>query len=413
MAATLCYRHGRVALTGLLHWVLVLAVTCPALAMSATENIAIGYLELLQQRPPLLSNVLPEPEDSGLQGARLAISDNNSAGRFLGQQYQLLEARSENLEALIEQAEHWYQQDVHYLVVRLPAKELRRLAGHFSGRPLLIFNAAAADDDLRQHSCLNNVLHTAPSRAMLTDALAQWLIAKRLKRWLLIEGQRTDDSAYADALRRAAKRFGATIVAEKRWSFDSDLRRTAQAELPLFTQTKEYDVVVIADELGDFGEYVLYNTWYPRPVVGTQGLKPVAWHRVVEQWGAAQLQSRFEKQAQRWMNDADYGSWLAVRAVGEGVSQLADTDAGRMTSFLLSEGFQLGGFKGRKLSFRPWNGQLRQPIPLIHPRALVSQSPQEGYLHPHTDLDTLGYDRPESRCRISEQLDLTETRNDS
>jgi hypothetical protein len=37
----------------------------------------------------------------------------------------------------------------------------------------------------------------------------------------------------------------------------------------------------------------------------------------------------------------------------------------------------------------------------VHPRALVTTSPQDGFLHPVTDLDSLGYDRPESRCRLN------------
>jgi len=58
-------------------------------------------------------------------------------------------------------------------------------------------------------------------------------------------------------------------------------------------------------------------------------------------------------------------------------------------------------FKGRKLSFRPWNGELRQPIPLVHPRALVSTSPQDGFLHPNNEMDSLGYDRPEVKCDLA------------
>ncbi|MEH6627119.1 MAG: ABC transporter substrate-binding protein [Motiliproteus sp.] len=369
---------------------------------NANQEIPIGYLELQQQRPPLLSNVLPEPEDSGLQGARLGLADNNGAGRFVGQHFSLLEARLDNIDALLKQADDWQQQGIKLLVANMPAAQLEQLSMHFSGTDTLIFNAGSPEDNLRHSRCLNNVLHTLPSRAMLTDALTQWLMAKRLKHWLLIEGQRPNDKAYAAALRRSAKRFGAKIVASKEWTFDSDLRRTAQAELPLFTQTKEYDVVVVADELGDFGEYVLYNTWYPRPVVGTQGLKPVSWHRVVEQWGAAQLQTRFEKMATRWMTDGDYAAWLAIRSIGEAVAQQESSEAGALRGWLLGEQFQLAGYKGRSLNYRPWSGQLRQPIPLVHSRALISQSPQEGYLHPTTDLDTLGYDRPESKCRIAE-----------
>ena len=63
--------------------------------------------------------------------------------------------------------------------------------------------------------------------------------------------------------------------------------------------------------------------------------------------------------------------------------------------------FQLGAFKGEGLSFRTWNQQMRQPILLAAPRMLVSVSPQEGFLHQRTPLDTLGFDEPESKCRLS------------
>jgi ABC transporter substrate binding protein (PQQ-dependent alcohol dehydrogenase system) len=239
---------------------------------------------------------------------------------------------------------------------------------------------------------------------MLTDALAQWLTEKRLSKWLLIKGSTEGDQAYAQSIQRAAKRFGHKIVAEKQWSFDTDLRRLAQKEMPLFTQTEEYDVVVVADEQGDFGEYVLYNTWYPRPVVGTQGLTPMAWHRVVEQWGAAQLQSRFDKLTARGMNGQDYASWLAVRTIAEAVTRTNTTNTTQLKQYIISDKFELAGFKGRKLNFRTWNGQLRQPIPLVHPRSLVSQSPQAGFLHPVSELDTLGFDAPESQCRLAERF---------
>jgi ABC transporter substrate binding protein (PQQ-dependent alcohol dehydrogenase system) len=234
---------------------------------------------------------------------------------------------------------------------------------------------------------------------MLNDALAQLLKAKRLNKIFMITGDQPEDIAYSNAFKRSAKRFGLSIVKEKNWSFDTDLRRTAQKEMPLFTQHKAYDAVFVADERGDFGEYVLYNTWLPRPVVGTQGLSPVAWHRVVEQYGAAQLQSRFDKLSNRWMNSNDYAAWAAVRSVAEAVTRTSKNDAESITTYIKSEKFELAGFKGRKLNYREWNGQLRQPVPLIHPRSLVSQSPQVGFLHPHNELDTLGFDQKEVNCK--------------
>ena len=372
------------------------------LATSAVADelqVRIGYLAHLPPQGPLLSNVIPEPLDAGRRGAELAIIDSNSTGRFLKQQFELQSAESADAAELFAAAERQHQAGIRLFVINAPAATLRQLSAKLPDS--LLFNAGSADDDLRRAQCLGNVLHTLPSRAMLTDALAQFLAVRKWTRWLLVSGSTEDDIAYADALKRAAKRFGHTIVAEKPWSFDNDQRRSAQAEMPLFTQTAEYDVVLVADERGDFGEYLPYNTWYPRPVAGTQGLTPTAWHKTVETFGAAQLQKRFEELAGRWMNDRDFAAWMAVRSVAAAVTKLRAAEPQAIRALALSADLPLDGFKGRKLSFRPWNGELRQPIELVHPRALVSTSPQDGFLHPSNEMDSLGYDRPEVSCDLA------------
>ena len=168
----------------------------------------------------------------------------------------------------------------------------------------------------------------------------------------------------------------------------------------VFTQGIEYDVLIVADEIGEFGEYLIYRTWEPKLVAGTQGLVPTSWHRVHEQWGAAQLHSRFLKAFDRNMTDTDYGVWAAVRSIGEAATRTRSTDFHEIVAYMRSPEFALAGFKGQKLTFRDWNGQLRQPILLVAPKALVSVSPQEAFLHHVTKLDTLGYDRPESSCHL-------------
>jgi ABC transporter substrate binding protein (PQQ-dependent alcohol dehydrogenase system) len=60
--------------------------------------------------------------------------------------------------------------------------------------------------------------------------------------------------------------------------------------------------------------------------------------------------------------------------------------------------FELAAFKGVGLSLRSWNGQLRQPVLLATPKLLVSVSPQPGFLHQFSELDTLGIDKPETKC---------------
>jgi ABC transporter substrate binding protein (PQQ-dependent alcohol dehydrogenase system) len=379
--------------------VCILSTAIPA-AAADTVDVKIGYLQWIPDPGSILSNVLPEPEDAGLRGAELAIADNSTTGKFLGHNYALVSRLADSRQTTVDAFKALQKQGIELFVVNAPADTLLALMDN-ANADTLVFNAGAADDSLRTRECRNNLLHSVPSYAMLTDALNQWL---RLRRWnevFLITGSTQADVAWANAFRRSAKRFGIDIVEDRLWTFDADLRRTASRELPLFTQARDYDAVVVADVRGDFGEYVPFNTWLPRPVVGTQGMSPVAWHRVVESWGAAQLQSRFYDLAGRDMNDADYAAWAAMRSLGTAVTQVGSADAKSVRRLIFSDRFQLAAFKGRKLTYRQWNGQLRQPIPLVHPRGLVATAPFEGFIHPLTEMDTLGFDEPESTCRIN------------
>ena len=65
-----------------------------------------------------------------------------------------------------------------------------------------------------------------------------------------------------------------------------------------------------------------------------------------------------------------------------------------------SADFGIAAYKGQKLTLRDWDWQLRQPILLSDGRTVVSVSPQPGFLHQVTELDTLGIDRPETKCKL-------------
>jgi ABC transporter substrate binding protein (PQQ-dependent alcohol dehydrogenase system) len=167
----------------------------------------------------------------------------------------------------------------------------------------------------------------------------------------------------------------------------------------VFTQGRDVDVVVVADELEDRARYVLCTARGPRPVVETDGLSPRAWAPSVEQWGAAQLQTRFVKLAGRGMTAGDCGARAALRAIAEGVTRANTADPGAWRAYPLSDAFERGGFKGRKLSLRLWNGQLRQPIPPPPPpHANAAQAPIESCLHHGNEMDPLGCDEPEAGC---------------
>jgi ABC transporter substrate binding protein (PQQ-dependent alcohol dehydrogenase system) len=384
----------------------VAGVLTPPPAAAEPEGAAeirMAYLGQTVERPPALSNLewLAPADDEGLQGARLGIDDNATTGRFTNQTF-VLDEKVVAADGDIRAAVRDLHADGHrFLVANVAGEALDAIVAMPEAQTMLIFNAGAPDDRFRVAECAAFLLHTLPSRAMLADALAQYLVKQNWTEWFLVTGTRPQDALFAKAVRRAAKRFGADIVAEKTWTFDHDIRRMAQAEMPRFTQVDDHDVLIVADELGLFGDYLMYGTWLPRPVAGTQGLVPAAWDRTVEQWGATQLQNRFTARAGRGMSARDYAAWAAVRSIGEAATRTGSNDFEAMKSFITGDGFELAGFKGRKLSYRLWNGQLRQPIPLTTPRAIVTLSPQEGFLHQHTELDTLGYDAPETTCAMN------------
>ncbi|GIT89546.1 branched-chain amino acid ABC transporter substrate-binding protein [Jannaschia pagri] len=369
-----------------------------SLPAAAEVTVSVHYLAVERELPPTLSNLDPRPERLGLDGAAVALDDNATTGRFMGQTYTLSETVVPLGDDVVEAARAALA-ETPLLVVDGPTEALLAIADLPEADGALIFNATEGDVALRGDACRANVLHTIPSTAMRTDALAQFLVKKRWDDLPLIAGAHPQDMAYASALERSLTKFGLSVGDRKDWVFDADMRRNASQEVPLFTQDLgDYDALLVADELGDFGRYILYNTWEARPIAGSEGLSAVTWAPVVEQWGAVQLQNRFEEAAGREMAPEDYGAWAAVRAIGEAVTRTNSADPAVLRDFLLSDGFELAGFKGRPLTFRAWNGQLRQPIPLVHPRALVALAPLEGFLHQRTELDTLGIDEPESTC---------------
>ena len=383
-----------------------LVVLLAANAHAGAETVQIGWLSRAVHRSLPLSYLDQPPPDEGVQGARLGIADNNTTGRFTGQSFELAEAVVPEDGDIAGGFRELAAKGIRLVVTDLAASELLTVAGLPEAASATFFDAATVDDRLRGEDCRNNILHLLPSRAMLADALVQYLVAKRWRDLLLAVGHGEGDKEFAADIRHAAQKFQARIVQEKSWTFIPGARRTdtghfaIQAEVARFTQGITYDVLVVADEGDEFGDELSYHTFDPRPVAGTQGLVPSAWARPHEQWGATQLQNRFLRQANRWMTDRDYGAWMAVRAIGEGSVRSNSADPDKITGFIHSDRFELAAFKGARLSFRAWDGQLRQPVLLADARALVSVSPQPGFLHQFSELDTLGIDKPETKCRM-------------
>ncbi|MGA7266028.1 MAG: ABC transporter substrate-binding protein [Stellaceae bacterium] len=396
------WRHVRL-------WLVILVIAAalaPAASGAGEETVQIGWLSQTVKRSLPLSYLDQPPQDEGIQGTRLGIADNETTGHFTGQSFTLTEAVVPEDGDITAGLRELAMKGIRLVVTDLGAPELLSVAGTPEATGITFFDAGSTDDRLRGEDCRANVLHLLPSRAMLADALVQYLVAKRWQDLLLVVGHGDGDHEFAGDIRHAALKFQAHIVQEKPWTFVPGARRTdtghfaIQAEVARFTQGISYDVLVVADEENEFGDDLSYRTFDPRPVAGTQGLVPSAWARPHEQWGATQLQDRFLHQAKRWMTDRDYAAWMAVRAIGEAATRSKSADPVAIISFMRGDRFELAGYKGARLSFRSWDGQLRQPVLLADARSLVSVSPQPGFLHQFSELDTLGIDKPETKCRM-------------
>ena len=354
--------------------------------------------------PPSSYDAEAEPEDLGVAGARMGVKDNNTTGRFTKQTYALDEVALEEGRNPVDAAKELAGKGVRYFVLALPAAELLAVADALMGDGVAVFNAGAPDDRLRGAECRANVFHTIPSRAMQTDAIAQYMTLMRWRKLFLIVGPSERDKAYAEAMRASAKKFGLKVTADKAWTFGPLMKARGdtptRAEAMVFTRGLDYDMAIVADEEQDWGEYVPYRTVDPRPVAGTAGLIAATWHPTLETWGAAQAQNRFRRQAGRLMRPLDYQAWIGVRSVGEAVTQKKTADAAVIVPTLTDPGFNIPAYKGVSLSYRPWDHQLRQPILVVQPKAMVSVAPEQGFTHQRTPLDTLGTDEPETTCKL-------------
>ncbi|GLK73694.1 ABC transporter substrate-binding protein [Ancylobacter dichloromethanicus] len=372
----------------------------PAAAIGPEQTFLIGVVRQLPEPPPWIAPLQMPPDDLGIAGAELGIRDNLTSGRFLKLDYKLTSEIVPTDGDPLPAVQKLVEAGDRFILLDVPPDALLKIADAYKDRDVVFINVGATDDRLRQQDCRANVFHIAPSRSMLTDALAQFLVTKRWQNWFLMVGRTDNDKLYAEAVRRSAKKFGAKIVAEKTWDYGPDARATAQSEVPRGTQIGEYDLLIVADELGEFGDILPYNTWLPRPIAGTQGLMALSWHPTMENWGASQLQSRFFKRSKRMMQPLDFQMWQGVFAVGSASLKTRNSGPAKVKAQMLSPDYDLPVFKGVAATFRDWDQQLRQPILLTHATNTVTLSPQAGFLHQSSPLDTLGFDRPESLCKL-------------
>jgi ABC transporter substrate binding protein (PQQ-dependent alcohol dehydrogenase system) len=387
-----------------------------SLLLAATASVAVAAqaqqrefrLGLLSQAdderysPQALQKGFPDaPAGRSAPAAQLALNDSAITLQLAGwSSAQLVPLEAASAAALPAALQQLLQQGVRHVVLELPAASVAAVAGAAAGKDVMLFNAAAPEDALRGAQCARHLLHTLPSHAMQMDAIAQLLVARKWARPLVLVGPTPADGLLQAAWQRSAKRFGVKPVAARTFKLSNDPRERDAANVRLLTSERDYDAVVVLDAHGEFARDVPYRTVLPRPVLGSTGVVAQAWSPYYERHGAPQLTRRFLRRTGRAMGSYDWATWMAARAAAEIASAYNKANVLQQLQALRQGAVAVDGYKGQRLTFRAWDGQLRQPLLLAHGNGIADLAPLEGFLHPRSTLDTLGYDAPETGCKV-------------
>lgn len=370
----------------------------PAIA----ETITIGYIgqehDPAYERIAAYTNLQLFEKHPAIDGAKLAIRESRVIGRSVGMKFQLAETMiGQGGDATAAVRRMIEEQAISAAILDLPFDSFVRTAAALRDEPVLLFNVRHGNDELRGVWCAPRLFHTLPSDAMRMDALLQYLRSRNWNRALMLVGEEEEDRRLGAVFRASARKFGIDIADERVFVLSNDPRQRDHSNIRLMT-AGTYDFVFVADSSGEFGRYLPYQTYHPRPIVGTEGLISEAWHWTSERYGAPQLNQRFDKRAKRRMTAEDWAAWAAVRSFVEAVVRGGKTDIDAIAATLTADDFRFDAYKGFPTNYRTWDRQLRQPIMLHSHNAVIAFAPIEGFLHQHNTLDSLGIDESETSC---------------
>lgn len=369
----------------------------------AAAPVTIGYLGLtddLRYHPDIAyTRIELAPGGNPIDGAKMGIDDLKVVSDAVGQTVTLDQQEAGDALTLVSKVQEMAAGGENFIIVDLPAELVDQVAAATAELPVTLINATAPEDFLRTR-CYPNLIHTAASDRMTSDAIVQLLRTRNWTRILMLVGPLERDTAMAAAFRSSAERLRLEIVDERQFTLSTDPANREANNRQLITGGADYDIIYVADSEGEYSRYLPYDTQLPRPIVGSTGLAASEWQWSWDRDGSTQVTVRFEELTDgRRMTGQDWATWIAAKSIVTAYAKARSEDPAEIAEYLRGTRLKMDGAKGVQLNFREWDGQMRMPIVLATHNAVIAEAPLEGFLHQNTTLDTLGTDQPEHQCQ--------------
>ncbi len=387
---------------GLLTFVASLIMSGAAFA----ADVKVGYLGLkddLRYHPQVAyTRIQIAPALNPVEGARLGIEDLGIVTDAVGVTLSLDEQQATDAADAIARVAAMSAAGEKFVILDLPGDIVAQVAAASAALPITLVNATAPQDALRE-LCQPNLIHTGASDRMLADTYTQFLRHRNWTRVLILVGKEPRDAEIADAFEASARRLRLEIRDRREFTTSTDPANREQNNTMLVTGGTDYDVIFVADSLGEYARYLNYATQLARPVIGATGLTASEWHWSWDRDGATQVTLRFQRLAEggRFMSGEDWSTWIAAKSIATAYAKARSDDPAKVYEYLRGRRFNIDGSKGYRMNFRPWDGQLRMPTVLATSNAVTESAPFPEFLHQTNELDTLGVDEPESKCKAS------------
>src|SRR4051794_9317619 len=200
----------------------------PAVPPAQQQKLTIGFVEIEgdPRYEPIRAyeRLILKTREHPYPGAQIGIDEAAPLARVLKTDFALERITVKSNVEVAPAVAAAIGRGLNFFLIDAPAEAYKPLAAAVKGKDALLFNVSATDDPLRREMCAAEFVHVMPSRAQLMDGLVQYLVSRKWRDYLVLEGPDPADAVAAKSFEASAKKFGSRIVAHQNFTPGTDPR---------------------------------------------------------------------------------------------------------------------------------------------------------------------------------------------